>query len=94
MDIDRNGNSEAAAENISIDCLISGYSMVELDSEEYQFLWGFALLVLFQGQHPALCKQVIPLASSKAKHGDSTAQDMTTPGLKFYEIVLPLFQFL
>ncbi|XWS30691.1 hypothetical protein CRYUN_Cryun23aG0008700 [Craigia yunnanensis] len=95
MNVDRNGNSEAAAENISINSLISGYSMVELDSEEYQFLWGFALLVLFQGQHPALGKQVIPLASSKAKHdGDSPAEDMTSPGLKFYEIVLPVFQFL
>ncbi|XP_022772079.1 protein SWEETIE isoform X3 [Durio zibethinus] len=93
--VDRKGNSEAGTENISINSLVSGYSMVELESEEYQFLWGFALLVLFQGQNPALCKQVIPLASSRAKHdGDSPAEDMTSPGLKFYEIVLPVFQFL
>ncbi|XVF71655.1 hypothetical protein PTKIN_Ptkin12aG0057000 [Pterospermum kingtungense] len=95
VNVDRNGNSEAAAENISTNSLVSGYSMVELESEEYQFLWGFALLVLFQGQHPALSKQVIPLASSKARYdGDSPAEDMTSPGLKFFEIVLPVFQFL
>ncbi|OMO80110.1 Armadillo-like helical, partial [Corchorus capsularis] len=92
---DKNGNSEAAVENLSINSLVSGYSMVELESEEYQFLWGFALLVLFQGQHPTLCKQIVPLASSKSKHdGDSPAEDVTSPGLKFYEIVLPVFQFL
>ncbi|TYI72768.1 hypothetical protein E1A91_D07G082500v1 [Gossypium mustelinum] len=95
VNVDRNGNSEAAAENMSANSLVSGYSMVELESEEYQFLWGFALLVIFQGQHPALCKQVIPLASAKAKHdGDTPAEDTTSPGLKFYEIVLPVFQFL
>ncbi|GMI85490.1 SWEETIE [Hibiscus trionum] len=95
VNVDRNGNSEAAAENMSTDSLVSGYSMVELESEEYQFLWGFALLVLFQGKHHAVCKQVIPLASAKAKHeGDPPAEDMTSPGLKFYEIVLPVFQFL
>ncbi|PPR92045.1 hypothetical protein GOBAR_AA28636 [Gossypium barbadense] len=95
VNVDRNGNSEAAAENMSASSLVSGYSMVELESEEYQFLWGFALLVIFQGQHPALCKQVIPLASAKAKHdGDTPAEDTTSPGLKFYEIVLPVFQFL
>ncbi|KAL4341896.1 hypothetical protein GQ457_08G014460 [Hibiscus cannabinus] len=95
VNVDRNGNSEAAGENMSTDSLVSGYSMVELEYEEYQFLWGFALLVLFQGKHPALCKQVIPLASAKAKHeGDPPAEDTTSPGLKFYEIVLPVFQFL
>ncbi|XVE72050.1 hypothetical protein DITRI_Ditri11bG0007500 [Diplodiscus trichospermus] len=95
VNFDRNGNSETTAENISINSLVSGYTMVELEYEEYQFLWGFALLVLFQGQHPALCKQVIPLTLSKAKHdGDSLAEDMTSTGLKFYEIVLPVFQFL
>ncbi|MBA0821351.1 hypothetical protein Goarm_018214, partial [Gossypium armourianum] len=95
VNVDGNGNSEAAAENMSANSLVSGYSMVELESEEYQFLWGFALLVIFQGQHPALCKQVIPLASAKAKHdGDTPAEDTTSPGLKFYEIVLPVFQFL
>ncbi|KAA3458387.1 HEAT repeat-containing protein 5B isoform X2 [Gossypium australe] len=95
VNVDRNGNSEAAAENMSANSLVSGYSMVELESEEYQFLWGFALLVIFQGQHPALCKQVIPLASAKEKHdGDTPAEDTTSPGLKFYEIVLPVFQFL
>ncbi|EOY04218.1 HEAT repeat-containing protein, putative isoform 1 [Theobroma cacao] len=95
VNVVRIGNSEAAVENISVNSLVSGYSMVELESEEYQFLWSFALLVLFQGQHPAFCKQIIPLASSKAKHEeDSPSEDMNSPGLKFYEIVLPVFQFL
>src|SRR5262249_8380829 len=49
--------------------LISGYSMVELEIEEYRFLWGFALLILFQQQHTALTRQIIPLNSSKVRYG-------------------------
>ncbi|KAL5722179.1 hypothetical protein ACHQM5_005729 [Ranunculus cassubicifolius] len=40
--------------------LISGYRMVELESKEFHFLWGLALLILFQGPNSASGMQVIP----------------------------------
>lgn len=82
-------------ENESTNATISGYSMVELGPEEFHFLWGFALLVLFQGQHCSPGKQTIPLGSAKAKLSeDSQVEETNPPGLKLYEIVLPVFQFL
>jgi hypothetical protein len=73
--------------------LVSGYSMVELESGEFRFLWGFALLVLFQGQHITLGESKLPLTYAKAKHGeDSPIEELDPPGLNLYEIVLPVFQ--
>ncbi|KAJ0042851.1 hypothetical protein Pint_18792 [Pistacia integerrima] len=92
---DGNGYSKTSVENMSRSSLISGYSMVELECEEYQFLWGFALLVLFQGQHLAPVRQTIALGSAKVKFGgDSPMKEMNSLGLKLYEIALPIFQFL
>ncbi|GMY24387.1 protein SWEETIE isoform X4 [Fagus crenata] len=73
--------------------LVSGYSMVELESGEFRFLWGFALLVLFQGQHITLGESKLPLTYAKAKHGeDSPIEELDPLGLNLYEIVLPVFQ--
>ncbi|CAK7344399.1 unnamed protein product [Dovyalis caffra] len=88
------GNSDATDENSSNNSLISGYSMVELKLEDYRFLWGFALLVLFQRQHPAPCRQIIPLSSEVRYGGDSPTEETNTTALKQYEIVLPVLQFL
>eukprot|EP00257_Ricinus_communis_P015345 XP_015573232.1 protein SWEETIE isoform X1 [Ricinus communis] len=89
------GSPRTAVENILRNNLISGYSMVELDLEEYQFLWGFALLVLFQQQHPKITRQIIPLSSAKSRYGGDLPTEETNPtALKLYEIVLPVFQFL
>lgn len=88
LKLDGNGSCGSAS-------LISGYSMVELGCEDYQFLWGFALLVLFQGQHQGPGKQTIPLGSTKENFdGDSTLKETNSLGLKLHEIVLPVFQFL
>ncbi|KAI5432457.1 protein SWEETIE [Lathyrus oleraceus] len=71
------------------------YSMVQLKFEDFKFLWGFSLLGLFQSQHPILYKPIIQLAFVNVKHGgNSPSGDVKTPGLKLYEIVLPMFQFL
>lgn len=87
--------SSRTTENTSENTFISGYSMVQLKPEEFQFLWGFALLVLFEGQNPVLHKPLVPLHSAKAKlGGDSQVEDTTPVTLKSYEIVLPVFQFL
>ncbi|GAU16513.1 hypothetical protein TSUD_167430 [Trifolium subterraneum] len=71
------------------------YSMVQLKFEDFKFLWGFSLLGLFQSQHPILYKPIIQLAFVNAKHGgNSPSDEVKPPGLKLYEIVLPMFQFL
>ena len=94
MNFDISGPTKTI-ENESANATISGYSMVELEAEEFRFLWGFALLVLFQGLHPSPSEQIIPLGSAKAKlSGDSQVEETNPPGLKLYEIVLPVFQFL
>ncbi|CAL5430385.1 unnamed protein product [Camellia sinensis] len=83
--------SSQTIENNSNNTFISGYSMVQLNPEEFQFLWGFALLVLFQEQDPTLHKHLICLSSAKAKFGgDSPVEDTNPLALKLYEIVLPL----
>ncbi|XP_027350855.1 protein SWEETIE [Abrus precatorius] len=70
-------------------------SMVELKCEDFKFLWGFSLLGLFQSQHPKLCRSIIQLAFGNAKHGGNLPSNEVKPsGLKLYEIVLPMFQFL
>ncbi|RDY13657.1 Protein SWEETIE, partial [Mucuna pruriens] len=71
------------------------YSMVELKHEDFKFLWGFSLLGLFQSQHPIFCRPIIQLAFGNAKHGGNLPSNEVKPsGLKLYEIVLPMFQFL
>lgn len=93
--LDEKGHSKTTVENMSKNSLISGYSMVELECEDYRFLWGFALIVVFHGQHLVPGRQRIGLGSGKAKFGgDSPIKEMNPLGLKLYEIVLPVFQFL
>ncbi|XP_010511629.1 PREDICTED: HEAT repeat-containing protein 5B-like isoform X1 [Camelina sativa] len=82
-----------SVEEFSDSSLISRHRMVTLEVEDYQFLWGFAVLVLFQGMHPASNTQVIPFSSAKIKcSGDSTINESSFQGLELYEIVLPIFQ--
>ncbi|CAA7023533.1 unnamed protein product [Microthlaspi erraticum] len=73
--------------------LISSHRMVTLEVEDYQFLWGFAALVLFQGMHPVSETQVVPFGSAKIKYsGDSSIKESSFQGLNLYEIALPVFQ--
>ncbi|CAE5963233.1 unnamed protein product [Arabidopsis arenosa] len=82
-----------SVEEFSDRSLISRHRMVTLEVEDYQFLWGFAVLVLFQGMHPASNTQVIPFSSAKIKcSGDSGINESSYQGLKLYEIALPVFQ--
>uniref|UniRef100_A0A6N2MRA3 Uncharacterized protein n=1 Tax=Salix viminalis TaxID=40686 RepID=A0A6N2MRA3_SALVM len=92
--VNTHGDSKATDENTSNNSLISGYSMVELELEDYRFLWGFSQLVLFQRKHPALTRRII-LSSAEVRYsGDSPTEETNTAALKQYEIVLPVFQFL
>ncbi|KAG5245658.1 HEAT repeat-containing protein [Salix suchowensis] len=85
--VNTHGDSKATDENTSNNSLISGYSMVELELEDYRFLWGFSLLVLFQRKHPALTRRII-LSSAEVRYsGDSPTEETNTAALKQYEII-------
>lgn len=87
--------SSRTAENTSKSAFFSGYNMVELKQQDYQFLWSFSLLVLFQGQHTTPDETIIPLDNVKSNFGsDSPAAGSYTIAMKFYEIILPVFGFL
>lgn len=92
LNLDANEHSKNTVENMA-GSLVSGYSMVELESVDFRFLWGFALLVLFQGQYLILGESKLPLVCAKARHSeDSPIEELDSPGLNLYEIVLPVFQ--
>ncbi|XP_021759988.1 protein SWEETIE-like isoform X1 [Chenopodium quinoa] len=72
--------------------LVSGYSMVELNSEEFKFLWGLSLLLLFQGQNATVDKQILPLALDKSISVESQFEETKPLTLKLCEILLPVFR--
>lgn len=93
--LDENRHAEITVDKNSGNSLLSGYSMVELESDEYQFLWGLSLLVLFRGQHLIRSKLKIPLYCAKSNYeGEPPNEDLDSPGVNLHEIVLPVFQFL
>ncbi|KAF4394315.1 hypothetical protein G4B88_018465 [Cannabis sativa] len=88
VSLDGKDLSKGTIESVSGNSLLSGYNMVELETSEYQFLWGFSLL------HSTACKLKIPLAYSKANHEvNSAIEELNSPGINLYEIVLPVFSY-
>ncbi|CDP02785.1 unnamed protein product [Coffea canephora] len=88
-------NGSSAAEDKSESDFISEYRMVELRAEEFHFLWGFSLLVLFQGQDTSSDQVVIPVGSVKSKFSaDLTVEDGSSVTSRIYETILPVLQFL
>ncbi|KAJ8545864.1 hypothetical protein K7X08_018447 [Anisodus acutangulus] len=83
------GSSET--ENQSTTDLISGYNMVELGSEEFRFLWGFALLLLFQGQDSVLGESRLHIGSV---NGSCVSEEVKSIALELCEVALPVFQVL
>ncbi|KAH0698254.1 hypothetical protein KY290_016160 [Solanum tuberosum] len=88
------GSSET--EEQSITDLISGYNMVELGSEEFQFLWGFALLLLFQGQDSVLGESRLLIGSVNTilLSGGCVSDEVKSIALELCEVALPVFQVL
>ncbi|XP_049385527.1 protein SWEETIE isoform X1 [Solanum stenotomum] len=87
------GSSET--EEQSITDLISGYNMVELGSEEFQFLWGFALLLLFQGQDSVLGESRLHIGSvNTILSGGCVSDEVKSIALELCEVALPVFQVL
>ncbi|KAI3451757.1 hypothetical protein Pfo_008422 [Paulownia fortunei] len=73
----------------------SGYSMVELQLDDFQFLWGFLLLVLFQEQDITLGEHIIPVCCIKSKFSsDISVDDSNSSSSKLYNIFFPVFQFM
>ncbi|KAK9116093.1 hypothetical protein Sjap_015040 [Stephania japonica] len=74
--------------------LLSGYKMVELDPSEFQFLWGFALFVLFQGHSSMMDSEMMPLFHSyNAKaFGDPVLGGMKNVDSEAYEIAIHAIQ--
>ncbi|XP_027929548.1 protein SWEETIE isoform X2 [Vigna unguiculata] len=89
------GNEASVENTIKHSATQHPYSMVELKCEDFKFVWGFSLLGLFQSQHPVLCQPILQHTFLSAKHcGNLSSNDVKSSGLKLYEIVLPMFQFL
>lgn len=75
--------------------MISGFDMVELKFEEYRFLLGFSLLILFAGRELTDHQKVTLLAFAKGTSTvDSMIEEMSNLKMKLHEVVLPVFQFL
>ncbi|CAL5432947.1 unnamed protein product [Camellia sinensis] len=64
--------SSQTTENNSNNTFISGYSMVQLKPEEFQFLWGFALLVL-KGVTSTVEKEILNGISGSVNPGEVLA---------------------
>ncbi|KAL8250875.1 hypothetical protein R6Q59_034568 [Mikania micrantha] len=93
--VDEDASESSRTENTSKRAFFSGYNMVELKQQDYQFLWSFSLLVLFQGQHATPDETIIPLDYVTSNFGsDSSVADTLSIAMKFYEIILPVFGFL
>lgn len=89
-----NVNRSAASEK-SKDIPISGYSMVELRKDEFDFLWGFLLLILFQEQDVTHSEYIIPVScvTSKFKN-DIPVDGSNSQCSKLYDIFFPVVQFM
>ncbi|KAL8476600.1 hypothetical protein ACS0TY_029047 [Phlomoides rotata] len=71
----------------------SGYSMVELRSDDFEFLWGFLLLVLFQEQDIAHSEHIISVSSITSKSsGDFSVDDSNSSSSKLYTIFFYVLQ--
>ncbi|XP_051126760.1 protein SWEETIE isoform X2 [Andrographis paniculata] len=71
----------------------SGYSMVELKLDDFQFLWGFLLLVLFQKEVPNQRAHMVSAHWIKSKFGnDISEDDSISISSKLNNIFIPVFQ--
>lgn len=91
LDVNGSSTSYDRLKNIST----SGYSMVELGLAEFQFLWGFSLLVLFQEQDMTRGERIIPASFIKSKFGsDILVEDANSLSSELYNVLLSVFQFM
>lgn len=94
MAFDADEPSKSNIENHSRNIFLSGHSMVRLDLIDFQFVWGFSLLVLFQTQQPVMGKKSIPLLGSCEINpcGSSLVKEPNHSASKSYETALLALQ--
>ncbi|KAL4197361.1 hypothetical protein AMTRI_Chr04g187950 [Amborella trichopoda] len=90
MQSERDGYPDSGAEHsFDKNADISGYNKFRLDSLEFNFLWGFALLTLFLGQQRREEKKVLRfINSSKFVSGDLLAEELNRFREKLFEVAL------
>lgn len=71
----------------------SGYSMVELQKDDFNFLWGFLLMVLFQEQD-ATPSEHIPLCRIKSNFISNISIDESSSSSNLKNIFFSVFQFM
>nr|GMD55450.1 HEAT repeat-containing protein 5B isoform X2 [Ipomoea batatas] len=81
----------SATYNESQSTFISGYSMVKLGLEDFQFLWGFSVLALFQGQGHSLGDYMMPMGSAESEIRDESSLDVNSVDSKLCDTLLPVF---
>lgn len=81
----------SATENESQSTFVSGYSMVKLGLEEFQFLWGFSVLALFQGQDHSLGDYMMPMGSAESEIKDESFLDVNSVDSRLCDTLLPVF---
>ncbi|XP_073057988.1 protein SWEETIE isoform X1 [Primulina eburnea] len=91
--VNSNVNRSAASEK-SKDIPISRYSMVELRKDEFDFLWGFLLMILFQEQDVTLNNYIIPVYCVTSFKNDIPLDGSNSQRSKLYDIFFPVFQFM
>lgn len=71
----------------------SGYSMVELRLDDFEFVWGFLLLVLFQEQDDNLSERIISVSCITSKSSsDFSLDDSNSSSSKLYTIFFSVLQ--
>ncbi|CAH9132426.1 unnamed protein product [Cuscuta epithymum] len=70
---------------------ISGYSMVKLELEEIQFLWGFSVLAMFQGQDHSLYHCMMPMSFAESDMRDDYSLVVNYVESKLCDMLLPAF---
>ncbi|KAL6551851.1 hypothetical protein OROGR_008005 [Orobanche gracilis] len=85
--------NESSPTDRSKDFPTSGYSMVELRLDDFQFLWGFSLLVLFQEQDLFLSEHIIPVIRAKSG-SDILVDDSKSLSSKLDNIFFHVFRFM
>lgn len=90
--VNLDGIASSSINNALENNFLSGYSMVELESNEYRFLWSFALFSLFRGCHHHGKQNISSPSTTASVVGDSPKETTNSIELKLYEIVLPVLQ--
>ncbi|XP_047954484.1 protein SWEETIE [Salvia hispanica] len=72
----------------------SGHSMVEFQIDDFNFLWGFLLLILFQEQDVTPRDNIIPVCQIKSNFSSKVLADDSSSSSSLKNIFSSVFQFM